>query len=193
MEQKELKRILIEHKKWLMGKGSSRADLRGADLSGADLSGADLSGADLRRADLRRADLRWADLRWADLRGADLSGADLRWADLRDMVYNHTTIGIHPAPEGELVVWGKKDGVLVKMLVPADAKRSCATSRKHRAEYVKVLEVIGAKEAVVENRFGTTVYRPGEVVRAHDWDDNRWNECAPGIHFFLTREEAEAW
>ena len=153
MEPRELKRILIEHKKWLMGKGGSRADLRGANLRAANLSG----------------------------------------ANLRDMLYDHTTIGIHPAPEGELVVWGKKDGVLVKMLVPADAKRSCATSRKHRAEYVKVLEVIGAKEAVVKNRFGTTVYRPGEIVRAHDWDDDRWNECAPGIHFFLTKKEAEGW
>lgn len=23
-----------------------------------------------------------------------------------------------------------------------------------------------------------------------DFDENRWNECAPGIHFFITRDEA---
>ena len=168
MERKNLKRILEEHRKWLFGNGGKRANLREANLHEANLYG-------------------------ANLYGADLYGADLRGADLQDVQYDYTTIGIHPAPEGELVVWGKKGGTLVKMLVPADAKRSCATTRKHRAEYVEVLEVIGAEEAVVINGFGTTVYRPGEIARAHDWDDDRWNECAPGIHFFLTREEAENW
>ena len=77
------------------------------------------------------------------------------------------------------------------MLVPKEAKRSCATTRKFRAEYVKVLEVIGAEEAVVENKYDMTVYRPGEIVRCHEWDEDRWNECSGGVHFFLTREEAE--
>ena len=68
MTQKELKKILDTHKKWLYGeKDGRRADLRGANLSRADLSGADLS-----RADLSGANLSGADLREADLRGANL-------------------------------------------------------------------------------------------------------------------------
>jgi hypothetical protein len=34
------------------------------------------------------------------------------------------------------------------------------------------------------------VYRVGEVVYPHAWDDDRWNECSGGIHFFLTEYEA---
>ena len=25
----------------------------------------------------------------------------------------------------------------------------------------------------------------------HEWDDNRWNECSGGIHFFVNRIDAE--
>ena len=34
------------------------------------------------------------------------------------------------------------------------------------------------------------VYRIGETVEVPNFDDDRWNECAPGIHFFITRQEA---
>lgn len=34
------------------------------------------------------------------------------------------------------------------------------------------------------------VYRIGEIVEVPDFDDNRWNECAPGIHFFMDRQDA---
>ena len=37
---------------------------------------------------------------------------------------------------------------------------------------------------------GDFVYRVGETVEVPDFDDNRWNECAAGIHFFITRDEA---
>lgn len=53
MTQKELKKILDTHKKWLYGE----KDGRRADLSGANLSGANLSGASLREANLSEAAL----------------------------------------------------------------------------------------------------------------------------------------
>lgn len=84
----DLRKLLVEHKKWLNDNGGKRADLcgtdlHGVDLSDVDLSGADLSGANLRDVNLRNANLRGADLRCADLRNADLRGADLPNADLR--------------------------------------------------------------------------------------------------------------
>lgn len=87
MTQKELNKILREHRKWLDGKGGEKADLHGLDLHGVNLSGArlhevDLSGADLSGAELNGTDLHEADLKWADLNGADLHGADLKWANL---------------------------------------------------------------------------------------------------------------
>ena len=38
-----------------------------------------------------------------------------------------------------------------------------------------------------------TVYRVNETVVADSYDDNPLIECTHGIHFFLTREEAEAY
>ena len=33
-------------------------------------------------------------------------------------------------------------------------------------------------------------YKVGETVKVDNFDDDRRNECAPGIHFFITRQEA---
>ena len=100
MDQVELTRVLMDHKRWLAdpsGAGLARADLTGANLrkadlikanlsganlGGADLEGANLSGADLSGADLEEANLIKADLVGANLKGADLRGAKLSWANL---------------------------------------------------------------------------------------------------------------
>ena len=97
-------------------------------------------------------------------------------------------------PEGAIIGWKKcQDGILVKLLIPDHAKRSHGASRKCRASEALVLEVIGADQA--HSQFdGTFVYRAGETVRpVEPWCEDRWNECASGIHFFITREEAEAY
>lgn len=83
-------------------------------------------------------------------------------------------------------------GVLVQVEIKAKAKRSNSTGRKCRAEYVKVLQVVGAKVGISQHD-QKTEYRKGKIVRCHEWDDNRWNECGGGIHFFLTRIEAEKY
>ena len=85
MEEKQLKKILELHQKWINNEpGGKGANLLGADLLGANLRGANLRGANLWGADLRGADLWGADLVGANLRGADLRGADLREADLEE-------------------------------------------------------------------------------------------------------------
>ena len=95
MTQKELNKILIKHKKWILTEGlkSKRADLSGANLSEAnlrraDLSGADLSGADLSGADFYVANLSEANLRRADLSGANLSGADIEFTNIFSFCIN---------------------------------------------------------------------------------------------------------
>ena len=81
MEEKQLKKILELHQKWINKEpGGKRANLREADLRGADLREADLRGANLREADLRGADLWEANLWEANLRGADLREADLDYS-----------------------------------------------------------------------------------------------------------------
>ena len=94
MEEKQLKKILELHQKWINEEpGGEKANLEGANLEGANLWGANLEGANLEGANLEGADLREASLWIADLRGANLwrvdlwgaylEGADLRGADLR--------------------------------------------------------------------------------------------------------------
>ena len=187
----------------------SDANLRCADLSDADLSDADLHGADLRCANLRDADLSAADLRCADLRSADLSdanlrSADLRSADLRDADLSELTVAqtsILP-DEGDIIGWKKAitlDGapIIVKLLIPADAQRSNATGRKCRASTARVLDLqdkqgnsLPPDTTAYSSYDPDFTYQKGETVHVEDFDTNRWDECAPGIHFFITRIEA---
>jgi hypothetical protein len=179
----------------LYGADLQGADLRGANLRGANLREANLRGADLRGADLRGADLRRADLRGADLRGADLYGADLYGANLSGIILDPIVVArLSIVPEnGSVTGWKKcKECVLVKVEIPDGARRSNSTGRKCRAERVRVIEVIGG-EVGISLRDEKTEYRVGEIVECHEWDEDRWKECSGGIHFFLTKIEAEVF
>jgi hypothetical protein len=185
---------------YLRGANLSGANLSDANLSGANLSGANLRGANLSDANLSDANLSDANLRAADLRAADLRAADLSYANLSDANLSYAkNIEIADAitrilPEGDIIGWKKcNDDVIVKLLIPADAKRSNATGRKCRAEFAKVIEVIGAEYGVTDSHGPTTKYLVDETVRPDKWDDNRWDECSNGIHFFITRYEAEQY
>jgi hypothetical protein len=223
MTERELQKILDNHRLWLEGEGGKRANLScanfsGANLSGvnlsgaylnhaylsgadlscanlscANLSGANLSGANLGGANLTHAGLPYAYLSGANLSGASLSGANLSGANLSGVVYNERTafFALQCPEEGAFIGWKKcRDGVIVKLLIPEDAKRSSATSRKCRASKAVVLEVIGAETAISEYDFNC-VYEKGKTLVVDCFDDNRWNACSSGIHFFLTRKEAE--
>ena len=179
----------------------SVADLRGANLSVADLRGANLSVANLSEADLRGADLRVANLRGANLRVADIYGADLRGADLRGTKIDPMLLNkFYPicCPEaGSFVGWKKVRGnLIVKLEVTENAKRSSAFGRKCRCNEAKVLDIQnldGTSADVTEvysKHDANFAYRVGETVRVDNFDEDRRNECAPGIHFFITRQEA---
>jgi len=93
--------------------------------------------------------------------------------------------------EGDIIGWKKcLDGVIVKLLVKSDTPRSSATTRKCRAKEVTVLDVIGS-DVGVSHHDKSVEYRVGETVTCDNWDEDRWNECSGGIHFFITRQEAE--
>ena len=178
----------------------SSADLRGADLSSADLRGAYLRGADLSGADLSSADLRGAYLSSADLRGADLSSAYLSGADLSSAdLSSAKNIPFIPTylPEGEFVAWKKlENGLIVKLKILEDSKRSRSTTDKCRCDKCLVLEFQnqdGSKsdlKTFTNKNYSECVYTVGEIVKADSWDENRWNECSHGIHFFIDRQRA---
>lgn len=219
----ELREILENHKKWIMGNGGEKAnlsnanlrwadlsgeDLRGADLRGAYLRGADLSGADLRGADLSGANLigaylRRAYLRGANLSGADLSGANLSVADLSGANLSRADLSgakgmyypLRCPDTGSFVGWKKAGRKIVKLLITNDAKRSSSTGNKCRCNKAFVLEIqsVDGKEtfrSVASDFDESFLYEVGKTVEVDNFDENRWEECAPGIHFFITREEA---
>ena len=198
MIKEQLDEILEKHKKWLNDEpGGERANLCGADLFRADLFRANLRGADLFEADLRGANLCGADLFEANLFGADLFGADLHGAeDIPEYIRP-----IHCPEKGSFIGFKKalssnmEVEVIVELEIPAEAKRSSATDRKCRCDKAKVLSITGlsgvAEFQQAISRYDTNfVYEIGKTVVVDDFDDNRWNECSTGIHFFITKDEA---
>ena len=171
----------------LRGAYLRNADLRGAGLCNADLRGADLYGADLRGANLYGACLRGADLCGADLRGADLCGADLR--GVRGAYIACPT-------DGSFIGWKKASGYIVKLQISEDARRSSAGGEKCRCDKAYVVEIQNADgtkadiDTIHSNHDANFVYTVGATVEVSDFDDDRWSECAPGIHFFIDRRAA---
>ncbi|MEG2326602.1 MAG: DUF5758 domain-containing protein [Enterococcus sp.] len=172
MDQKELNNVLAKHKKWLYDEeGGERANLRSANLQGADL---------------------WdANLRSADLWDANLQGT------------NHDSstafLPIQCPEEGSFIAYKKAKGLVVKLLIPDDAKRSSATSRKCRCDKAEVIEIMKPDKtpsnltSVPSNYDPYFVYEVGKTVMVSDFEEDRFVECAAGIHFFITFDEAKKY
>lgn len=201
----------------LYGVDLSRANLRGANLSctslydanlrKADLSDANLSGANLCDANLYEAILcgtipQAADLYGADLERVNLCDTNLYGADLHEaknvpfipMVCPDT--GLFTAWKKAAVLKGRNSlDVIVKLEVPEDARRSSATSRKCRCDkaIVKSITSLDGSESF-NSAFSKYdkcfIYEVGKTVSVPDFDENRFNECTSGIHFFVNRQEA---
>ena len=202
----ELKDILEKHSLWLReDRNGVRVELIGADLKGADLSGAILYGAILYGADLSEVNLKGADLRGADLRGANLYRADLSEAKLYGADLNGAKLygskGVNypmNCPEKGSFIGFKKvrDNLIIELEITEDALRSSATGRKCRCSKAKVLSItnIDGTESDIDSARSlwdpSFVYIVGKTVEVSNFDTNRWNECAPGIHFFISRQEA---
>ena len=201
MDNEKLKEILERHRKWLNDEdGGERADLREANLRGANLRGANLCEANLYGADLYGANLRGANLRGANLYGANLYGADLREANLREAnlrgAKNIPFIPLVCPERGSFTAFKKCGSYIIELLIPQDAKRCSATTRKCRASYAKVVAITNMDgsqaevDHVTNHAYEPIEYKIGEYVHPDSFDDDRWNECSHGIHFFINRQEA---
>ena len=210
ISKEELSEILEKHLKFIRNEeGGERANLWNADLSGANLWSANLSGADLWNANLRNANLRNADLSGADLSRANLldadlsranlSGANLSGADLNNVLYDeYTGFFAMCCPEEGAFVGFKRcaNNLIAKLLITEEAKRSSATTRKCRCSEAKVLEIFTTERKKAFARKAASikdenfVYEVGKTVFVNDFCEDRWQECAAGIHFFLTFDEA---
>jgi len=213
MDIKKLNEILEQHKLWLSNMGGMRADLCGANLSGADLYGANLSGANLSGANLCGANLCGANLSGANLCGANLSGANLCGANLSGAylqgaylqgaylqgAYLQGALNLHVlinCPEvGEFTAFKRlNNGAIATLKIPEQAKRCSASSRKCRASeaFVVAIEKDGKQLAEGWSDRGGE-YKVGQTILPDSFDEDRWNECSNGIHFFITKREAEEY
>ena len=133
------------------------------------------------------------------LEAAAGSGADLRGADLD----SSTTLPDYSlvSEKGAAFTGWKKlsDGCIAKLGIPEDAERvSTPIGRKCRANKAIVFAIFKRDGTPVpEGYVGHSMhrhsftYQVGAVVEAPDYSGDFRQECMPGIHFFITRKEAE--
>lgn len=121
---------------------------------------------------------------------ADLSGADLYRA-------NNINIPLSCPEKGSFIGFKKaRKNLIVELQILDDSLRSSATGRKCRCSKAKVISITnldGSNSEVTSissERDKNFIYTVGEIVEVKDFDTNRFNDCAPGIHFFITRQEA---
>ena len=192
--KEELETILEQHKLWSdsNGKDGKRADLSGADLSDADLMFANLTFADLSGAILSGADLSDADLTRADLSGADLINSELEYANLTNTILDEKEQCRKGIVLTEPIAGYKKayEGKIITLEIPIGSKVFSINNYKRRTNKCKVIDMQGETELC--SYYDTDFkYHVGDEIEIEDFDDNYNVECGEGIHFFLTRNEAE--
>ena len=168
-----------------------------AELHEAIFSGANLQKANFIGANLSGVSFYNANLQEVNICNANLCGADLRRARLNNIKYNiYTSFFALQCPEkGSFIAYKKIGNYIVELLIPEDAKRSSATTRKCRASKAKILfieDIDSGKEIkkIYSNYNETIAYKVGKTIEVKDFDEDRWNECLTGIHFFMTKQEA---
>lgn len=139
-----------------------------------------------------------------NLRAANFEGANF----VRTSLENVSNIPYIPTvcPDaGAFIGWKRamyfgdeQKDVIVKLLIPDDAKRLSCLGRKCRCDKAIVLEIQDLEGdrlpndtiamSYHDNSFGYIVGRT--VTPEKPFNENRFDECASGIHFFVNREEA---
>lgn len=87
---------------------------------------------------------------------------------------------------------------LAELYIPKEAARSSAIGRKCRCQFARVISITGATPSTKDKEFEEATsyfdprfrYRVGSMVYPDSWDENRWDECSNGIHFFMNKQEA---
>lgn len=176
-----------------------KTNLKGAKLKDVHLASANMAYANLECVNLENTNLKNVQLACANLEGANLTCANLEGANLRD-AKNLPFIPIACPDTGSFIGWKKVKKKIVKLEIPADAKRCSATSSKCRCDKAKVLEIqeIDGRTSditkIPSDYDITFIYEVGKTVSVEDFCDDRWRECSQGIHFFINRQSAvEYW
>ena len=195
------------------------ATLKSASLSNAEAAYSDFSFAEMRDTYCLYGNFKEAMFYDATIDNAFFDHANLKDAVFDRAQVTATFEGTQNIPwlpmycpeEGSFIAWKKCDyyidnepteNCIVKLLIPEDAKRSSAltSERKCRASAVKVLEIQDMEgnklpdDTIARSMYDWRVtYKVGETLYEPRFDTNRWKVCAPGLHFFMSRHEAETY
>ena len=170
------------------------ANLRKAYLGCTIFRNSTFNYSDLTNACFEYSDLYYAAFNCANLCDVNFKTANLRGANLIDAI-NIPYIPLACPSEGSFIGWKICTNHLIKLEIPEDARRSSATSNKCRCDKAKVLAITDFEEKtsfkrVINKNFIKCVYEVGKMVYPDNFDEDRWNECSHGIHFFINKQDA---
>jgi hypothetical protein len=170
--------------------------IQNALLQKIDLSYANLRGVNFyKKWNLNNINFSNADFKNARVYRADFSGAILN---------NVKNLNTNCPKEGEFIGYkkcfvGNLQNIrrcIVKLKILSDSRRSSSTTKKCRCDKVLVLEIQNLNGSRSRCKTAKSCYdisfkyKIGEVVEVKNFDDRFWVECAPGIHFFMNRDDA---
>lgn len=194
----------------IINKNLRRASFYNCNLNGTNFEGSMMDhvafyDCDIRNMKLTNCMVRGASFRGNDMEGIDLSGANIYASVLEDafnqdkVITNEDTkwYEMKCPPEGEAFIAWKccTELRVVQMLVPRDAKRCMATMETGRVSKVKVLSIKSIDESQSFTWAQSTVdpnfyYDVGQWLEpANGFQEDRWKDSSPGIHFFLDRQQ----
>ena len=198
----------------------SFANMRGCSMHNTGAESSDFDHCDFDASDMSSCMFARCSLLVSSFRGSNLTFTRFLECSLYECVFGHndmshskfkscdidniyiSSVKNFPyipmtCPEtGSFVAWKKANGLIVKLKIPEDARRSSATGRKCRCDkaFVVAIENIDGTPSmlkeVTSNYDENFVYRVGEMVNEITFSDDRFRVCARGIHFFMTRQEA---
>ena len=179
-------------------------NLRGTDFSGDKLDNVAFYNNEIRDMKLNGCLARGCSFRFQDMEGIDLRGANIYASVLEDAINQDKVITdddtkwykMRCPEEGPFIAWKCcTDLRVVMLLVPADAKRCMATLETGRISKAKVLSIKSIDETESYTWAQSTVdpdfyYEVGKWVEpANGFQEDRWKDSSPGIHFFLDRQQ----
>lgn len=179
----------------------SNVNFYSSQLVNVLLDDCNLQNANLKNTNLERASLRRVNLTYADIRGAKLYAAVLENAILDNIIFDDKTenFRIHCPEQGAFVAYKKGlDNLIIKLLIPSDARRVSSTMNCCRCDKAKVLEIKNFEGTKFFDEAWSTVaenfcYKLGEWVYAENFNEDRWYDSTSGIHFWMTEEEAKVY
>lgn len=148
--------------------------------------------------DLQSSNLTNCRLHNIDIGGTNLCGAHLTENQMCNIKATSKTTGYYMRcpKEGSFIGYKCTLNCIVKLQIPARARRSSATTNKCRCSQAKVLGFydfegnklpeITKASSYYDSAF---LYQLGKTVTSK-FDPDRWKECSDGIHFFMSFEEA---